>query len=67
MDDSVVLNDEDIKYEIIIIDDDDRFVSDIDPPKTKYWKLKEWSMISKEGKLKEWTQKIKEWIMKSHS
>ena len=34
------------------------------PPQTKFWKLKEWTectMKLKKGKLKEWTQKPKEW------
>ena len=39
--------------------------SDIDPPpKTIFWKLKEWiewAMKLKKVKLKEWTLKLKEW------
>ena len=34
--------------------------------KTKFWRLKEWTMKLKKGKLKEQTRKIKEWTMKSN-
>ena len=57
----------------IIIDDYDRLDSDIDPPKTKLWKSKEWKMKPKEGKLneraqkiKELTQKLKDWTTKTY-
>ena len=39
------------------------------PPKTIFWKLKEcteWEIKLKKGKLKEWTQTIKEWTKKSY-
>ena len=43
--------------------DDDSIASDIDPPpKTKFWKLREWTEWTtepKKGKSKEWTLKPK--------
>ena len=44
--------------------DKDSLDSDIDPPQTIFWKLKEWTewaMKLKEGRLEEWTLKLKEW------
>ena len=44
--------------------DDDSLASDIDPPQTIFWNLKEWiewEIKLKTGKLKEWTLKLKEW------
>ena len=61
----VMPNDDNIKDEIII-DDDDSLASAIDPSKTKFWKLKEWKIKIKEGKQKEWTWKIKEWARMSY-
>ena len=52
---SVVPNDEDIDYDIVI-DDDDSPTSDIYPSKTKSCKLKE-----RMRKIKECTHKMKEW------
>ena len=54
---AVMKNDEYID-DAIIIDDSDSLTSDIDPSKTKLWKLKEWMQ-----KMKEWTQKMKDWKM----
>ena len=56
VEDAVVPNDEN--------NDEDSLASDIDPPQTIFWKLKEWKeweMKLKKGKLKEWNLKLKEW------
>ena len=66
LEDSVIPNDEDINYEIIIFGDDESLASDIDPSKTKFWILKEWTIKMKGGKMKERKQKMKEWKMKSY-
>ena len=34
------------------------------PPKTKFWKFKEFKIKLKEGKFKEWTHKLKECTQK---
>ena len=41
LEDSVIPNDEDINYKIIIIYYDESLASDIDHPQTKFWILKE--------------------------
>ena len=66
LEDSLIPNDEDINYEIIIFGDDESLASDIDPSKTKFWILKEWTIKMKGGKMKERKQKMKEWKMKSY-
>ena len=68
VEDAVVPNDEN--------NNEDSLSSDIDPPQTIFWKLKdwtEWAMKPKKGKLKEWTLKLnnwnqtmKEWTTKSY-
>ena len=40
LEDSLIPNDEDINYDIIIFGDDDSLAWDIDPSKTKFWILK---------------------------
>ena len=54
---AVVPNDEDINYEKIM-DVGNSLALNIDPLKTKFWSLKEWTLKIKEGKLKEWRQQL---------
>ena len=47
------------------MDDDGSLASEIDPPpQKKIWKLNQWRIKPKEGKLKEWMWKMKEWTHK---
>ena len=69
---SVIPNDEDINYEIII-NDGDSLESSIDPLQNKILKIegvdkktKEWKFKEQTWKMKEWNQKMKGWTMISY-